>query len=221
MLNSSPNDVPKVWSKILRLLNEMLYCYHLLIFEILWKYWVNLGHGYSPYQPVQNSIHQQHQPMICVSSHILSMVFMVHPLHPSQVCGYLMNQHLCLRTKSFRYCTHLPTFPNSQAVPNYIHIPPVLATKGWILSCQCKQPKSCQCNDSTSKAKTLRSQSNGWEVSGHEKLLEFSKIWIRHSNSCCCCCCCHGVISYSDYWWYIFFRISLEPEGFQILRHRS
>ena len=63
----------------------------------------------------------------------MSMVFMVHPLHPSQVCGYLMNQHLCLRfwtfhvhnftTKFFRYPTHSPTRPNSQAVPDYIHIP--------------------------------------------------------------------------------------------------
>lgn len=113
--------------------------------------------------------YQQHQTIIRVSSHIPSAVFMVHPLHSSQVWGYLMNQHLCFRTKSFKYPTHSPTLPNSQAVP-------VLATKGWILSCQCKQPKSCQCNDSTSKAKTLGSFRP-------RKTLEFSKIWIRHSNS--------------------------------------
>ena len=170
----------------------MRYCYHLLCFEILCKYWVNLGHGYPPYQPVQNSIHQQHQTMICVSSHIPSMdehgIYGASPSPFSSV--WISNESTIFACVSEHFMfiispqnfsdiphihQHAQTLKRYQITSTF-HAP-VLATKGWVLSCQCKQPKSCQCNDSTSKAKTL-----GWERFRPRKTLEFSWIWIRHSN---------------------------------------
>ena len=103
-----------------------------------WNSMIKLGHGYSPYQLVQDSVHQlsnydlRFKPYPEHGTHGYLWYIPLTILNKSSlwICdestslfAYMLFQFQNCTTTSIRYSTHSPTLPNSQAVPNYIDIP--------------------------------------------------------------------------------------------------